>query len=156
MALAIAKIKHLPHELAAPSSRLEIALLGRGERGEQATIRFEVDERRAVEAVQASDAERRALALDERDERRPDRVRADRRAERKRAPGRAVVGRTLANEVAARLVQPIENLDPLERVDAVQRCDPRLVNFDPADRPRRPAPGGDSRAATSTACGSRR
>ena len=42
---------------------------------------------------------------------------------------------TLAHEVAARLVQPIENLDPLERFDPVERCDPRLVDFNPADRP---------------------
>ena len=47
----------------------------------------------------------------------------------------AIIGRALAHEIAARLVQPVEDLDPLERLDPVQRRDPGLVDLDPADRP---------------------
>ena len=75
------------------------------------------------------------FALDQSDQRRADRVRADRRAQRKRAARRAVVGRALAHEIAAGFVQPIKHLDPLERLDPVQRRDPGLGDFDAADRP---------------------
>jgi hypothetical protein len=58
----------------------------------------------------------------------------NRRAQRKRSAGQAVIGRALPHEVAARLMQPIENLDPLVRLDPVQRRDPGLSDLDAADR----------------------
>src|ERR1700733_3555366 len=136
MALEITKIKHpLDPWILASSLRLEIAALGRSERREQAAVGFQVDERRPVEAIKASDQERRPPALDQGDQRRPDRVRPNRRAEGKRAAGLTVVGRTLTHEVPARFMQPIEDLDPLERLDPVQRRDPGLGDLDAADRP---------------------
>ena len=45
-----------------------------------------------------------------------------------------VIGRALAHEIAARFMQPIEDLDPLERLDPVQRRDPGLGDLDAADR----------------------
>jgi hypothetical protein len=134
MALEITKIKH-PLDPTDPSAspRLEIAPLGRGKRGELAAIGLQVDERRPIQAVETPDQQRRPFARDEDRERRADRIRADRRAQRKRAARRAVVGRALAHEVAARLVQPVENLDPLVRLDPIQRRDPGLGDFDAAD-----------------------
>src|ERR1700722_13080998 len=118
-----------------PSPCFKIARLGRSERREQAAVGFQVDERRPVEAIKASDQERRPPALDQGGQRRPDRVRPNRRAEGKRAAGLTVVGRTLTHEVPARFMQPIEDLDPLERLDPVQRRDPGLGDLDAADRP---------------------
>src|SRR5271154_571037 len=96
-----------------PLPRLEIPRLRRGERREQAAVGLEVDQRRHIQAIEAPHLEDRPFARYERGERRPDRVRPDRRAQRKRAPRRPIVGRALAHEVATRLVQPIEDLDPL-------------------------------------------
>ena len=63
--------KNLPHRLAAPSPRLEVALLRRGERGEQAVVGLEVDQRRGIEAIEAPRQERRPLPSDERSKSRP-------------------------------------------------------------------------------------
>ena len=96
-----------------------------------------MDERRAVEAVEPPDQQRRSFALDERRERRADRVRPHRRAQRKRAAGQAIIGRALAHEIAAQLVQPIEDLDPLIGLDP-RALDPGLGDFEAADRPVHP------------------
>ena len=133
-----------------PSSRLEIAFLRRGERRELATVGLEIDERRLIQAVETSDEQARPFALDERRERRADRVRANGRAQRKRAARLTVIARALAHEIAARFMQPVEDLDPLERLDPVQRRDPWLENLDAADRPVG-APLADSRGARSRA-----
>lgn len=120
---------------AGASLRLEIPGLGRRERRELAAVGLEIDERRAVEAIEAPDHERRAFALDERHERRPDRVRPNRGAQRKRPARLSVIGWALAQEVAARFMQPIERLDPLASLDPIEGCDPGLENLDAADRP---------------------
>jgi hypothetical protein len=97
-----------------PSPRFEIPCLRRSERREQAAVGLEVNKRRPIKAIEASDQERRPLAFDQTDQRCPDRVRADRRAQRKCPARLTIVGRTLAHEITPRLVQPIEDLAPLE------------------------------------------
>ncbi|MNL57015.1 hypothetical protein D3C87_1805480 [compost metagenome] len=47
----------------------------------------------------------------------------------------AVVARALQHEIAARPIEPIEDLQALEPLDALQRLDPGCKNLDPADRP---------------------
>src|ERR1700722_14095918 len=105
----------------------------RRERREQAAVGLQVDERRPIEAVKTPDQERRPPPLDQRRQRRPDRVRADRRAQRKRAARLTIIGRALAHEITPRLLQPIEDLDPLDPFDPRQPRDPGLSDFDAAD-----------------------
>ncbi len=116
-------------------SGLEVALLRRGDGREQAAVGLDVDQRRAVEAIEALDEKPRAIDLFQDDDRGADRVRPHRRAQRKRAMGLAVRGRALQHEVAAGAVEPVEDLQPLEALDAAQRRHPGLEHLDDADRP---------------------
>src|SRR5829696_7544484 len=89
---------------------LPISRLLRRERGEGAAVGLQVEERRAVEAVEAAHQDGRALHADEPHQRGADRVRAHGRAQREGAARRAVALRALPDEVAAGLVQPVEHL----------------------------------------------
>src|SRR5262245_27553845 len=118
---------------------LEVAGLGRCERLEQAAVGLEIDQRRAVEAVQAAHQQHRPLDLDELHDRRADRIGPHRRAQRENATGIAVAARTLQHKIAPRLVQPVEHFQALELADAVEALVPRLEDFYAAGRAVGPA-----------------
>src|SRR5260221_11622163 len=115
-------------------SHLVVAGLTRSERCKGTAVGLEVDQWRAVEAVETAHEHARALDADQRHKLRPDRVRAHWRAEAESAARDAVVPRTLPDEMAAREMQPIEDLDALVLGDAVKRRDPGLENFDSTGR----------------------
>jgi molybdopterin-binding protein len=114
---------------------LEIARLRRGDGREERPVRFQVEERRAVEAIQAAHQHRAALDRFQLDDGRADRIGPYRRAQRKRAMRLAVAGRALQEQITPRLVQPIEHLQALESCDALQGRHPGIKDFDAAQRP---------------------
>src|SRR5271166_2738177 len=98
-------------------------------------VGLEIEEGRAVDAVEPPDIEDGALAGDERHDGRPDRVGPHRRADGEGPLREAVPARTLPHEIAAGLMQPVEDLDPLERLDPFERRGPRRADLDPAEGP---------------------
>src|SRR5262249_59347158 len=72
-------------------------------------IRLDVDERRAVETVEAHDREPVIRHLQQRHHAGCNRVRTRRRAQRERTAGFAVMTRRLQHEVAAGPVHPVEH-----------------------------------------------
>jgi hypothetical protein len=62
--------------------------------------------------------------------------------------------RVLAQEVAPGAVEPVEDLDPLEGLDAVEGCVPGWGDLDPAFQGRRGCPGAGRPRGASRACGS--
>ena len=101
---------------------------------ERAAVRFDVEKRRAVEAIEPPDEKRGAIAALKPDPRRADRIRPDGRAEAEGAGGPPVRFGALAEEIAAALVEPVEDLDDLIGLDPVERLIPGRVQFDAADR----------------------
>ncbi len=91
---------------------LEVAGLGSSERGEQCAVRLDVEERRAVEAIEAADIDCAALDAFELHDRSADRVGADGRANGENAARRAVAFRALQDEVSPRMIKPIEDFQP--------------------------------------------
>jgi len=81
--------------------RLKIPCLRRGERGELAAVGLDVEQRRAVEAVEPAHQYHIALDALQFHDRGPDRIGPHGRTQRKRAARRLVVLRTLQHKVAA-------------------------------------------------------
>jgi hypothetical protein len=79
------------------------------ERREQSAVGLEVDQRRAVEAIEAAHQQHRSLDLHQLDDRSADGIGTHRRAQREDAAGVAVAFRGLQGEIAPRLVQPVEH-----------------------------------------------
>src|SRR5262245_22076354 len=118
---------------------LEVAGLRRRQRLEQGAVRLDVEERRLVETVETADADHQPVAADHLDDRSSDRNGAHRRAEREGAAADAVVVGALLHEIASRQVKPVQDLQALELVDAVERVLPAIEDLDPADRTVGPA-----------------
>src|SRR5690242_16605324 len=72
-------------------------------------IGFEIEQRRAVEAVEADYRKHAVLALDEPNHAHRNRIGPYRRAQRKAAPRLPVMPRHLEHEVAPRAVHPVEH-----------------------------------------------
>src|SRR5689334_3437093 len=77
---------------------------------ERAMVRLEVDQRRAVDAVDPADPYDIAGNSDDFHGRHADRIWPDWRAEREGAAAGGIVFWRLQHEIAARLVQPIDRL----------------------------------------------
>src|SRR5437016_8599183 len=113
-----------------PLFRLEIPSLWR----ELTAVRFQIDQRRLVEAIEAAHQNRVALDADQLDDRGAQRIRPLWRAQRKGAARRFVVLRTLQHQIAARQMQPIDHFEVGVEVDPLQRRHPWLENLEPAHR----------------------
>src|ERR1700761_1497447 len=87
-----------------------------------------------VEATEPLDQHARSLKTHELDDGGADRIGPDRRSQRKRAARLAVLLRALQHQIARRVVQPVDHLEMLVEVDALERRHPGLENLYPADR----------------------
>src|SRR5262245_53943872 len=114
---------------------LIVTRLARRDRREQTPIGLEIDERRAVEAIQPAHQQGASLHLHQIDDAAADRIGPGRRAQAERSACRSVIGRALPDQIAARQVQPIENFEALVLRDAVERGNPRRENLDATGRP---------------------
>src|SRR5215510_4312871 len=116
-------------------AHLVVARLARRDRREQRAVGLEIDERRAVEAVEPAHQEAVGFHFHQAGDAAADRVGTHRRAQAEGAARRPVVRRALPHQVAPRQVHPIEDLDALIVVDAVESRDPRREDLDAAGRP---------------------
>jgi hypothetical protein len=98
--------------------------------------RLEIDERSAVEAIEADDRQAETVDPDELDHARRDRVGPHRRAQREGAAVGGVVARRLQDEVAARLVHPVEHEQVGAGLDAGECRGIARVDLDGAGRVR--------------------
>ena len=127
-----------PASPASPSPRLEIASLGRRERREQAAVGLEVDERRAIEAVETPDQQRRPSRSTR--SRAPCRSGSDEpasaaqtcRASSRHWPGSAARDRGATRE-ANRGPRSAQRLDPVER--RTQGSSTSMRQIGPSARP---------------------
>src|SRR5262245_11383140 len=132
--------------------RLEIPCLRRGERRELAAVGLDIQQWRAVEAIEPTHQNGVALDANQLDDRGCDRIGPHRRAQREGATGLLVVLRALQHQVAARLMQPVDHFEIFVEIDALDGRHKRLKNFQPANRavkaplPRRLQPRGPGRA----------
>src|SRR5271166_379003 len=118
-------------------------------------VRLEVEEGRPVDAVESPHMQRRPLAGNQHHDGLADRVRPDRRPDGEGRLRPTVSARALADEIAAGLMEPVEDLDPLKGLDSIERRVPWRADLDPADgavgsavmravRPRRPGRPDDA------------
>src|SRR5581483_5297346 len=117
-----------------PLLRLKIPALRLGQGRELAAVGLDVKQRGAVEAVEPAHQDCVALDLLQLHDRGADRIGAHRRAQREGAAGRLVVLRTLQHEVAARLVEPVDDFQVRIKVHALDGGHPGLEDLEPADR----------------------
>src|SRR5882672_12105442 len=136
-------IRYLPRGVPAPFGaakascvpHLEIAGLRRRQRLEQSAVGLEIDERRAVEAIEPAHEQNRSLDPHELHDRRADGIGTDRRTQREYAACRAIVFWALARQIASRFVEPVEHLQTLECFDAAEPELPRRAELKAARRP---------------------
>ena len=102
--------------------------IGRGEVG------LEVDERRAVETIEANDLEPVAIDPNQPHHAHGDRVGPGRRAQRKGAALDAVVPRHLQDDVAAGFVHPVEHDQVAAALHVLEGGRPAGIDLDRADR----------------------
>lgn len=117
------------------SACLEIARLRWRDRRELAAVRLQIDQRRAIETVEAAHQNDVAFDADEFCDRRAERIGAHRGSQGKRAMGVGVAGGTLQDQIAARLMQPVDHFDLRKLVESLERGHPRFENLDPAHWP---------------------
>lgn len=103
-------------------------------RGKGAAVGFEVDQGRAVDTIEPLHMQHATLDPQQSHDRGADRVWPCRRAQRKGADRPPIAARALAGQVAAALVQPIQNLDRAIGIEPVQRILPDRIKLDPAFR----------------------
>lgn len=103
------------------------------DRGE---IRFDVQERRAVQAIEADHRELIAVNAEQLDHAHGDRVGPRRRAQGEGAALHAGMARHLQHQIARRLIHPIKQDQVRDGLDLFEALGPARVEFDRADRVR--------------------